>query len=280
VEWTKAWEVETQHYHITGNTSPQRLAFHAAYFEALFKAYSRVYQPDRLPPYKFEVHIFDKNDEFKAAAREYGFNIGGGPGITGGFFAPGWLSLWVFEESGKLGGDDFTVEHVSAHECSHQFLHVACNGSSHVPTWINEGLAVYFENGIFKSGEFIERPPTERIQRLRQLYEQTKKPLQSMGKYLDHHGHIGPDNYGEVYAMVHYFIFGNCRGDACKHDEKSGCGRYLFLQYWKRLRDGEDGTKAFEAVFLDILIAKFKTRETALAEWDKLIVEYVRKKLK
>lgn len=277
VPWPQAWEIETEHYHILANTSPQRLAFHAAYFEALFKAYSGVYQPERMPPYKFEVHIFDRANEFQAAAAEHGSRLPAGGGIIGGFFSPTWLSLWVYEESGKLGGSDFTVEHVSAHECSHQFLHVACNGSSHVPTWINEGLAVYFEAGLFRNGEFVTRPPVERIQRLRQLYEQQKRPLQPMDQYLNHHGHIGPDNYGEVYAMVHYWFFGTCQGSTCKHKD---CGRALFREYWNALKDGEDGATAFDRVFMTKMIAKFATREAAIAKWDEVMLEYVRKQLK
>jgi len=135
VAWSDGWDIETEHYHVTGHTSSARLLAHGAYLEALYRTYAELYEPDRMPPLKFEVHIFNRKSDFDAAAAAYGMNTAmGGGGITGDFFTPGLLSLWVYEESGSLGGEDFSVEYVTAHECSHQFLHLACNGSEHVPT--------------------------------------------------------------------------------------------------------------------------------------------------
>lgn len=277
VDWTAGWELETEHYHITTHTNPARLLQHGAYYEALYRSYCELYQPDRMPPVKFEVHVFDKNKDFLAASNSWGHGIPSGPGgIVGGFFVPALLSLWVFEESGALGGEDFTVEHVSAHECSHQFLHIACNGSDNVPTWINEGLAVYFEAGKFKNGQFLLQPPMERIERLQMWYTKDNAMLQKPDQYLDHKGHIGADQYGEVYAMVHFWVFGQCRSAACKHREKDNCGRYRFLQFWQSLRKGEEGKDAFERLFMDDMIKSQGGRIPAIKAWEKEMVQYVK----
>lgn len=273
VPWTQGWEIETEHYHVTSHTSPARLLQHGAYLEALYATYSDLYEPDKMPPQKFEVHIFDLYTDFQSAAASFGIPVGGGGGITGGFFVPSLLSLWVYEESGKLGGYDFTVEHVTAHECSHQFLHLACNGSSHVPTWFNEGLAVYFESGEFKNGAFQIKPPRERVTRLQGQYGAGRMLVQP-DWYLAHHGHIDASQYAEVYAMVHFWVFGTCKGAACKHKE---CGRARFKTYWQALRGGEDGTEAFQKIFLDDMIKAKGSKEAALKAWHDAMVAYVKK---
>ena len=280
VAWTEGWDLETEHYHISAHTSPGRLLQHGAYYEALYRSYCEVYQPEKMPPVKFEVHVFDKNKDFLSASAAWGIPVSsGGSGIVGGFFVPSLLSLWVFEESGALGGDDFSVEHVSAHECSHQFLHVACNGSEHVPTWINEGLAVYFESGKFKGGQFVLLPPVERLGQLQAAYLRAGSMLQKPELYLDHKGRIGASQYGEVYAMVHFWVFNQCKS-ACKHRDKDNCGRYRFLQFWAAMRKGEEGKDAFERIFMADMVKTLGSREKAVKEWEKQMVDYVKKNKK
>jgi hypothetical protein len=278
--WPDGWDIETEHYHITTDFSPQRLLVHGLYLEALFRAYSKVYQPDDMPPYKFEVHIFTGYREFLEASAAHGNAVPTAPGsIVGGFFVTSLLSLWVYEESGALGGEDFSVEHVMAHECSHQFLHVACNGSDHVPTWINEGLAVYFESGVFQAGEFQIRPPTKRIGELKQAYAQLKSTLTPLDQYLGHHGHISASQYGEVFAMTSFWVFGTCLPDPqmCKH---KNCGLRRFRDFFVALRAHEDGAKAFERIFMDDMIKARGSREKAVELWQKALMEYVQLKLK
>jgi hypothetical protein len=265
VPWSQGWEIETEHYHITAHTSPARLLEHGAYYEALYRTYAELYEPDKMPPLKFEVHIFDLYTDFQSAAASFGIPIGMGGGITGGFFAPRMLSLWVYEESGKLGGPDFTVEHVSAHECSHQFLFLACNGKRNVPTWFNEGVAVYFENGIFRGGKFVTQPPKERIELLKSQYASGKRMLMAPEWYLDHHGGIDASQYGEVYAMVHFWVFGQGKE-----------GKNRFKAYWQAMRAGEDGTEAFQRIFLDDMIKAKGSRAAAMAAWHEAMVNYVR----
>ena len=274
VSWDKSWELETAHYHVTTQVSPARLAQYGAFLEALYRSYSQLYDPEVFPPVKMEIHVFNTNEEFRAAAAAHGFAIG--PGV-GGFFVPTLLSIFVYEEVSKQSSA--TVEEVLAHECSHQFLHVTCNGSRHVPTWINEGLAVYFESGILQGGQFQVRPPKERIARLKGTYESIKTTLMPLQGYLAHYGHIEGANYGEVYAMTAFFLFGTCQGGFanCKHKE---CGLAHFRDYWKALKRREDGTKAFEEYFMKDMIKAKGSREAAIAAWQQAYFTYVMKELR
>jgi hypothetical protein len=267
VGWSRAWETETRHYHVTSHVSPRRLAEYGAVLEALYKVYTATYNPDAVPPYKLEVHIFNTQSDFMSAAAAKGFPVGSG---VGGFFVPSLLSIFAFEDTrGAHFPPEAVVEKILAHECSHQFLHVTCNGSSHVPTWMNEGLAVYFESGDFAPGthEFRLAPPHGRIGTLKSLYGQRKDTLWPLDNYLKHYGHISAEQYGEVYAMVHFWIFGAPGG--LKH----------FKDYWQALKAGENGSDAFERVFMADLIKVHGSREKALAVWQRMLVDYVVHKL-
>ena len=275
--WKDGWDLETAHYHITTHVSPVRLMQYGTYLEALYRAYSNIYEPDSVPPYKLEIHIFNTQEDFMSAAGAHGFPVGQ---TVGGFFVPSLLSIFAYEESSKWGGDSFSVEHVLAHECSHQFLHVTCNGSDHVPTWINEGLAVYFESGVFRNGNFIIQPPRERINRLKEIYDRLHHPIAPLDEYLGNYSHISPDMYGEVYAMTTFWLFGSCDNNdpaTCKH---KNCGLSHFRAYWQALKRHEDGTKAFDETFMTDLIKAQGSRKAALSAWEAAYMHYVKSALK
>jgi hypothetical protein len=183
-----------------------------------------------------------------------------------GFFSPSKLCIFAWETYEKSGG--MRTFSTLAHEASHQFLHVTCNGSRHVPTWINEGIAVYFESGeVSSSGLLSIKLPKERLGQLYNYYSDRKTTLWPVEQYLNHYGHIPGLNYAEVFVMVHFWVFG-VKG-----------GRERFQKYWKKLLKGEDGTEAFEEIFMKDLIEKFGDRGTALEEVQRLMVLY-QKKLK
>jgi hypothetical protein len=271
--WNDAWDLETAHYHITTQVSSERLLQYGQYLEALYKAYVKIYMPDNIPMYKMEIQIFNTHTDFRTAAAAHGFPV---PDGVGGFFVPGLLAIFAYEQSNQYGGPSFSVEHVLAHECSHQFLHVTCNGSSNVPTWINEGLAVYFESGVFSNGVFEIRPPRERIERLKDIYQQIGRTLVPLDQYLGHYGQIPADSYGEVYAMTKFWLFGTCIPDpsSCPH---KNCGLFRFRKYWLALKNHEDGTKAFDRIFMqDMIKAKNGDRQAAISGWQDGLLNFVK----
>lgn len=264
VAWKDGYEFETRHYHLTGHSSPARLAYHAANLEALYATYADFFGTGEGSPLKFEVHIANTWQDFTELSIACGRQLTVPKGsVLGGFFVPLTQSLWVYEESGTLGGPSMEIEHVMCHECSHQFLHMACNGSDNVPTWVNEGVAVHFENGTLVNGRYKHRPPRDRIQQLAALYKEKGTTLSPMSAYLDHHGKITAEGYGEVYAMVHFWAFGTPGG----HER--------FIAYWAALRKGEDGLTAFERIFLVDMAASTGSRQQALDNWRAQLTTYV-----
>mgnify|MGYP000134074415 CR=1 FL=1 len=264
VAWKQGLGIETRHYQVTGNIPSAKLAARARDLEALYAAYAKFFETQNDAPLKFEVHISDTWATFQELCAACDNKLDVAPGeMIGGFFVPSQQSLWIYEESGKLGGPSMSIEHVMCHECSHQFLHMACNGSSHVPTWVNEGIAVYFENGVLANGRYQYRDPVDRIKELAGIYRKTRTTVAPLNHYLDHHGPISAVLYGEVYAMVHYWAFG------------SPSGKTRFRAYWKALRAGEDGAKAFERIFLVDMAKKTGSRQLAIDNWRELLTQYV-----
>jgi len=259
VSWDQAYEIETPHYHITCTISPGKTYYYGMLMETLYEAYAGVYDPDTTPPFKNEVHVFLDQREFQTMAAKRGFGALGG-GVMG-FFAPGQLCIYAFDQIPR--GIQTTVDSVLAHEASHQFLHVTCNGSGHVPTWINEGLAVYFESGTYRPGRKQWRPPTKRLERLKMYYSRGQRTLWPLENYLSHYGHIPAPSYAEVYAITHFWIFG------------SKGGKERFKKYWMALKEGEDGTEAFEHIFMDDMIKAQGGRHNAIKAWESALLRYV-----
>lgn len=275
VAWKDALELETEHYHITANRDPARLLFWGAYYEALWRAYAKVFEPDSMPPLKAEVHVFERAKEFEQAGQYWiSPDVVTKPtptSIKGGFFTPGLLSLWTYEEVATMGGS-MTSESVAAHECTHQFVHLTCNGTRHVPTWINEGLAVYFESGTFRNGEFTPQLPRSRLEQLKSRYQTQRSTLRPLSDYLDHHGDIDAMEYGEVFAMTHFWVFSDQGATPAKGVKT---GKQRFIEFWKALKNQEDGNKAFERIFMADMITSQGNREAAVKLWTKLLMDYV-----
>ena len=159
-----------------------------------------------------------------------------------------------------------TVEGVLAHECTHQFIHLLCNGSHHVPLWLNEGLAVYFENITIVGNSWKWAAPEDRLRRLLPFYEKNQRTLRPISAWLDPNNRsITVDEYGEAYAMVHFWLFA------------SPDGRKLFTEYWRALQRGEDGAEAFRRDILQKLAPNNGGSVEAVIEaWQKKLLGYAK----
>jgi hypothetical protein len=217
-----------------------------------------------------EVHVFDTYDAMVAHARAADGPRPAAGEVVGGYFHTGWLAMTTSAGIDDLGIPGMTLDGVLAHECSHQFLHLTLGGSAHVPTWINEALAVHFENAVANGADLRIVPPARRIAQLQERYAQRRQPVAgSVAHYLGHHGGIGADMYGEVYAMLHSFVF----GQTARTRGKTGLDR--LQEYLGAMRQGEDGDAAFERIFLADMIAAQGGRDQAITAWDAYLVRYV-----
>ena len=239
----QAFHLETEHYLLVAQVGPQKLLRLASVLEGLDNAYRTVFRAeDDLAICKPIVIIAHDFITYAALSAEFGINVGGPHmgSVIHGYFNPGRFLMVTYAE--PLPNSSSTVEGVLAHECTHQFVHLMCNGSSHVPLWLNEGLAVYFENIEVTGNKWRWSPPKDRLGRLLDHYKRTKRTLRPLAYYLDPNKRSMPaEEYAEAYAMVHFWLFA------------SPDGRKLFTNYWKALQHGMDGRQAFIDTVLDKL---------------------------
>jgi tetratricopeptide (TPR) repeat protein len=135
-EWDKAWTLETEHYRLKTDAGYRVLKTAAHAMEQVQVFYRQFHhyktKNEAIPP--AGVCIFKNHDEYK--------KIGQPPFEWAGGHWDG-SSVWTFDTRGGGEGSLTGMLDVLFHEASHQFT-TLCGGSS-VPTWLNEGMASFFE---------------------------------------------------------------------------------------------------------------------------------------
>ena len=165
---------------------------------------------------------------------------------SGGVFLPGKNLLASF--LGDQGRDQ--LRRTLQHEAFHQFAYNAI--SPDLPVWLNEGLAQFFEEGLWNGDGFLpgEVPP----RRVRQLQADVKADRlvnfatllhmnnDAWGKRLAANLADGVTQYNQSWAMVHFL--------AMTRDSR---GQYPFrgrlLEMLHLLHDGRSGDEAFTLAF-------------------------------
>jgi hypothetical protein len=150
------------------------------------------------------------------------------------------LAVW-----GPAERVDMILE-VLRHEGTHQFVgHFI---GHNCPVWLNEGLAVFYEHGVFKEGRLdVGRVPARRIASLKEAIE--KRNFIHLDRMLRmsnqdwlsavHSGSHGAGlQYDQAWSMVHFLAYG-------------GGKKYQgpFLQYIYFVSRGRDSLTSWEKVF-------------------------------
>jgi len=207
--------------------------------DAMYDEYARrlVDFPVADPDAKFEVYLFANRDDYMRLT-------GGRFPNTGGIFMPGRNLLAAYVQGQGRDG----IRRAIQHEAFHQFAYAAI--SPNLPIWLNEGMAQYFEEGIWTGSGFLfgQVPP----RRLRQLQHDRRQkqlvPFRTMltmsddawGKTLTTDANRGATQYGQAWAMVHFLVH------AANGDERY---RPRLINWLRRIHAGEDSTEAFAMAF-------------------------------
>jgi len=139
----------------------------------------------------FPFYLFGKAEDYYAA--------GGLPGSGGVYTGQALLAI---AEKQCSAAPWSTLQH----EGFHQFLDKAVGGD--VPVWVNEGLAVYFEEAIFTGDGMVSGiVPQRRLERLRTLMRDDRvRPLAEMmllERNVWNHA-LSADNYLQAWSMAHF----------------------------------------------------------------------------
>lgn len=201
--------------------------------------------PGQIAAMPSQVYLFAKRADYLNFAGAAGAHLRS----TGGVFLPGKNVLAAFLET--QGRD--ALRRTLQHEAFHQFAYLSI--SDRLPIWLNEGMAQYYEEGLWIGDGFSlgQVPP----RRLRQLQADLKagrlvpfRDFMAMSpddwaRALNSHGETrGATQYNQAWAMVHFLVVA-----------ADPAGKPLYRQRLIRMleliRAGTDSKTAFETAFSD-----------------------------
>lgn len=170
------------------------------------------------------------------SSREDYYDAGGMRGTRGMYH---WDRLMAFASDGTDGELWRAVQH----EAFHQFAYQAIGRN--MPPWLDEGLAEYFEQGIWTGDGLVTGliPPAQ-LKRVKKLIAEDKLlPLAEMiimprAKW---NADLRVANYDQAWSMVHFLV----QAKAGKHQD-------AFAQFVNDIADGRGWRTAFERRFGDV----------------------------
>jgi hypothetical protein len=232
----------SQHYTLHTDFEPGFAQDVARRMDAMYDEYSR--RLDSLKPVampqRHELYLFARQSDYVRF-------VGAAFGSTGGAYIPGRNVIASFLE--KQGHD--AVRRTLQHEAFHQFAEQTFAGN--LPIWLNEGMAQYFEEGLWTEAGFLLGQVSPH--RLRQLQSDIKAgrltpfdrfttlSAEEWSGALSTRGQTrGMTQYNQAWAMVYFLI--NASDEAGQP-----LYRARFLRMLQLLRDGAKPQAALEQCF-------------------------------
>ena len=244
--WAKAIVKDTPHYRIVTNTSEMTSRYLMVLMEQLYQFYGQ--RMGKYPTRKMDVSIFATRKDFCEGAAAAGHGVGAG---VAGFYSPGsgiYLP-WVVQGNMEPAS-------VLMHEGWHQFFYTVFMGGE--PIWLNEGMAVYFENCRFDGENLTDAyiSPTRLVHLQQNLKAGTHDSLPQLLRIP--HGAFRFPQYGEAWSFIYWLAWG--QGSRAKNEEMQR--RFVaYIDYLKQKRD----TSA--AGFEKATALKLQDLEPAWKQW-------------
>lgn len=242
---------ESEHYDIHTNLRREEARPFARHMDRVFEEYVRRLERFRsADEQRMPLYLFDSKQSYLTYLSSHDIDASN----TGGVFfvqrTGQGLATWV------RGRPKSEVYSVLQHEGFHQFAFT--HMGPRLPIWVNEGLAKYFEDGIFTRGTMrLGLANGERIAALKQAIDRGTlvdfDELLSMteAQWRDHVV-SGSAKAGMLYhqswSMVHFLIHG-----------RDGKYRRPFESYLEAVAQGDDSADAFAAVFGHNATREFET---------------------
>lgn len=265
--------LETRYYTIHTDLDSEFAEELATRMDAMHQEYSRrlVDFRSKSDTKKSKVYLFEKKSDYLDFVGHENSN-------TGGLFMPSRNVLASYLEGQGRSALRGTLQH----EAFHQFAFNSI--SPDLPIWLNEGIAVLFEEGIWNGEKFWlgQVPP----RRLRQLHaDMNARKLTDFKTFLsltnaDWSARLaasaddGSTQYTQAWAMVHFLAFAQVNGKPVY--------RSHLLQYLRLVHEGVEPTAAFQIAFAnnvqgfqDRFVAFARnlkpTREATLLEYQEIL---------
>ena len=191
---------------------------------------------------KLPFYLFNKREDYITAS--------GMPDTAGVFTGTELMACTMRNrETGEMSRMTW---HTVQHEGFHQFVDAVIRGD--IPTWVNEGLAEYFGEGIFTGDSMvIGLVPNSRMVRIKEEISENKFmtiPTMMKLSHKEWNANLDVINYDQAWSMVHFLV----------HAEN---GKYTtaFAQFLQLVGKGNPWERAWLASFGSVegFEAKWKT---------------------
>jgi len=231
------------HYLIHTDLDPQLADDLANRLEAMYGEYSqRLATLGKAPNVpRMEVYLFRNQSDYLRFTDGKIRN-------SGGLFLPGRNLLAAFLN----GQGRQQMRRTLQHEAFHQFAYNAI--SPDLPIWLNEGLAQFFEEGLWNGAGFsVGEVPPRRVRQLQADIRANRMvpfgTLLSMtdvewAKRLSSSREQGSVQYNQSWAMVHFLAMAHS-----PRDEKQFLYRNRLIDFLRLLHIGKPADEAFQTAF-------------------------------
>ncbi len=188
-----------------------------------------------------QVRLYRNPEEFYRVVASMGIGMG-----VGGWFRADQCMIIGFMKENPFFGHETTLIHESTH-LSNFLLMRKWKNQTVMPTWLNEGLAVFFESSFLPWSDKLElgRHAFARLVGVKNKINDPTIPKDKrwsdLKTLMDTQGMIPGEAYGECWVMVHYLCYRY--GDSKKKPFSE------FKNFWSRVYQGKlvGNYKDFEA---------------------------------
>ncbi len=220
--WKEAWKIKSPNYTVRTNVGWIDGNAMVRAMEQMNRYYREAYLGKRGKggTARCVIEVYKDRDEFVQFT---------GNTDALGFFVPGKNLVAAFDPRPD-GGTFRDLFETLSHEVSHQFVHMVCRGT--VPSWLNEGLATYFESAEIRPNGRVDTNLVNRgrLRNLKQALDDEYPTLDDVVRY------FAPGSYPADYYCVGWgltYFFKNYENEDCER-----IYRPIFDAYLKTYRKG------------------------------------------
>ncbi len=217
-DWNNAWQIKSPHFTFTSNSAPRVVEEISNGMELCYRELVKVFNVTKeLKP--IPVEVYANQEQFMKGSAEAGFPVP--RGVLGYFYYGGGEGVGI--RCFYTGNIDHTLATLQ-HECTHLMVHTMVP-DDRAPTWMNEGLAVYFEDAQrTDTGLDLKSIP---FYRLWSLQEQLKEEPISLNLLTSLRGsrQYSGEYYPQGWSLVYFMLYG-----------KDGKYRKNFMNFYDLLR--------------------------------------------
>jgi hypothetical protein len=197
-DWKNAWVYRTEpgHFIITSNVSPELVQDIGLAMEQCYNELSKVFGT-KTAIKNINVEVYATQEQFMRHSAEARLPVG--PNVLGYFYWGSDMGIRCF----YAGTPEQTMSTLF-HECTHLVIRQACED---VPTWANEGLAVFFESAQRdEKGMTLETIPFNRLWSLKVMLERGEISLNHLCQLQGMQQYTG-QYYPQGWSLIYFLLY-------------------------------------------------------------------------